>query len=188
MSSHSMPWYLPGHYGPRRHRGKQRWASAHKSLTARLVARARTHLPTPTATQTPMSRRTQALGGGHRSRRLALVALLAVLGVGVLEAAQALAISTPIQITNTGGEGVYIRSEPNTSSTRLGWMPEDASPGSAGLGFVSLVGPSAQRIAVVSRETTRGRARLRAALLARQMMDGRGPVGSRDVAGRPHPL
>ncbi len=73
---------------------------------------------------------TQALGGGHRSRRLALVALLAVLGlgVGVLGAAQALAISAPIQITNTGGEGVYIRSEPNTSSTRLGWMPEGASP------------------------------------------------------------
>lgn len=70
----------------------------------------------------------QTLGSGRRSQRFALVALLAILGLGVLGNAQALAISAPIQITNTGGEGVYIRSEPNTSSTRLGWMPEGASP------------------------------------------------------------
>ncbi len=40
----------------------------------------------------------------------------------------ALAISAPIQISGTDGEGVFIRAEPNTSSTRLGWMPEGASP------------------------------------------------------------
>jgi hypothetical protein len=68
------------------------------------------------------------LARGHRSRFVAFIALLAVLAVGVLGGAQALAISAPIQITNTGGEGVYIRSEPNTSSTRLGWMQEGASP------------------------------------------------------------
>ncbi|HYM53720.1 MAG TPA: hypothetical protein VES97_00040, partial [Solirubrobacteraceae bacterium] len=50
-----------------------------------------------------------------------LVCLLASVG-------NALANSAPIQIANTGGEGVFIRAEPNTSSTRLGWMPEGASP------------------------------------------------------------
>jgi hypothetical protein len=39
-----------------------------------------------------------------------------------------MAISTSIQIANTDGEGVLIRTEPNASSTRLGWMPEGASP------------------------------------------------------------
>jgi hypothetical protein len=38
------------------------------------------------------------------------------------------AVSAPIHIANTAGEGVYIRAEPNASSTRLGWMPEGASP------------------------------------------------------------
>ncbi len=69
-----------------------------------------------------------ALEAGHRSLRLLHVAVLAVLGLGVLGTGQALAIGAPIQIANTGGEGIYIRSEPNTSSTRLGWMPESASP------------------------------------------------------------
>jgi hypothetical protein len=53
---------------------------------------------------------------------LAAAALLAV------SAAGALAISAPIHISGTGGEGVFIRAEPNTSSTRLGWIPEGASP------------------------------------------------------------
>lgn len=57
---------------------------------------------------------------------------LAIVGAAVLcalvQPAIATAISAPIQIANTGGEGVFIRAEPNTSSTRLGWMPEGASP------------------------------------------------------------
>jgi hypothetical protein len=38
-------------------------------------------------------------------------------------------MSAPIQIAGTDNEGVLIQSEPNASSTRLGWMPEGASPG-----------------------------------------------------------
>jgi len=48
--------------------------------------------------------------------------------LALLTATGAHAISAPIHISGTGGEGVYIRAEPNTSSTRLGWMPEGASP------------------------------------------------------------
>jgi hypothetical protein len=40
----------------------------------------------------------------------------------------ALAISAPIHIANTGGEGVNIRAEPNAGSAKLGWMPEGTSP------------------------------------------------------------
>jgi hypothetical protein len=57
----------------------------------------------------------------------ACIASAAVLVCLVL-AGTASAVSAPIQIANTGGEGVLIRAEPNTSSTRLGWMPEGASP------------------------------------------------------------
>jgi len=42
--------------------------------------------------------------------------------------ASACAISTPIHIANTGGEGVFIRPEPNTARPPVGWMPEGASP------------------------------------------------------------
>jgi hypothetical protein len=45
-----------------------------------------------------------------------------------LLSAQALAISAPIHISGTEGEGVYIRPEPNTSRPAVGWMPEGASP------------------------------------------------------------
>jgi hypothetical protein len=38
------------------------------------------------------------------------------------------AITANIHIANTGGEGVFLRAEPNTSSTRLGWMGEGTSP------------------------------------------------------------
>ena len=38
------------------------------------------------------------------------------------------ATSAPIHIANTGGEGVFIRPEPNTSHPAVGWMPEGASP------------------------------------------------------------
>lgn len=43
-------------------------------------------------------------------------------------ASAALAISAPIHIANTAGEGVFIRLEPNTSQSAIGWMPEGASP------------------------------------------------------------
>ncbi|HEY8814239.1 MAG TPA: hypothetical protein VIP57_03950 [Candidatus Dormibacteraeota bacterium] len=43
-------------------------------------------------------------------------------------ASHALAISAPIHVANTGGEGVYIRPDPNTSRAPVGWMPEGASP------------------------------------------------------------
>ena len=39
-----------------------------------------------------------------------------------------MAISAPIHIANTRGEGVFIRPEPNTSHPAVGWMPEGASP------------------------------------------------------------
>jgi hypothetical protein len=57
-----------------------------------------------------------------------LIAALAATVVLAASSSNALAISAPIHISGTGGEGVFIRAEPNTSSTRLGWMPEGASP------------------------------------------------------------
>jgi hypothetical protein len=57
-----------------------------------------------------------------------LVGVLVSLLLASVTASAALAISAPIHISGTGGEGVFIRAEPNTSSTRLGWMPEGASP------------------------------------------------------------
>ncbi|HET7417167.1 MAG TPA: hypothetical protein VFJ61_06055 [Solirubrobacterales bacterium] len=46
----------------------------------------------------------------------------------LLQVAVANAISAPIHIANTGGEGVFIRPEPNTSRPAIGWIPEGASP------------------------------------------------------------
>jgi uncharacterized protein YraI len=43
-------------------------------------------------------------------------------------AASASAVSAPIHISGTAGEGVLIRSGPGTSYTAVGWMPEGASP------------------------------------------------------------
>jgi hypothetical protein len=60
-------------------------------------------------------------------RFLAAGVATALLGLLVL-AASAAAISAPIHIANTGGEGVYIRPDPNTSRPAIGWMPEGASP------------------------------------------------------------
>jgi hypothetical protein len=51
-----------------------------------------------------------------------------VFGVMVVVVIRAWASSAPIHIANTGGEGVFIRSEPNKASTRLGWMGEGTSP------------------------------------------------------------
>lgn len=60
--------------------------------------------------------------------RLAFGALLAALGGLLATAATALAISAPIHIHGTGGEGVFIRPTPDTSRPAIGWMPEGASP------------------------------------------------------------
>ncbi|HWC47796.1 MAG TPA: hypothetical protein VG448_02835 [Solirubrobacterales bacterium] len=58
------------------------------------------------------------------STLIAVVALVWVLA----NAAGASAISAPIHIAGTSGEGVYLRPEPNTSDAPIGWMPEGASP------------------------------------------------------------
>ena len=59
-----------------------------------------------------------------RALVLPLIAFAWLLG----SAASALAISAPIHISGTDGEGVFIRPDPNTSRPALGWMPEGASP------------------------------------------------------------
>jgi putative amidase-like protein len=60
--------------------------------------------------------------------RLFWIAVFFGLMGALLSAARADAISAPIHITGTAGEGVYIRPEPNTSRPPVGWMPEGASP------------------------------------------------------------
>jgi uncharacterized protein YraI len=55
-------------------------------------------------------------------------AVVASAALSLLGASGALAISAPIHIANTGGEGVFIRPEPNTSQPAIGWIPEGASP------------------------------------------------------------
>ncbi|HEX8752786.1 MAG TPA: hypothetical protein VF731_05145 [Solirubrobacterales bacterium] len=57
-----------------------------------------------------------------------LTLISGVFGWLLVTAASALAISAPIHIANTGGEGVFIRPEPNTSHPAVGWIPEGASP------------------------------------------------------------
>jgi hypothetical protein len=57
-----------------------------------------------------------------------LGAIFAALGWLLATAAAALAISAPIHIHGTGGEGVFIRPTPDTSHPAIGWMPEGASP------------------------------------------------------------
>jgi uncharacterized protein YraI len=64
---------------------------------------------------------------GSSCATFAVAAVAALLLLAAL-AGSALAISAPIHIAGTAGEGVYIRSEPSTSGARLGWMPEGASP------------------------------------------------------------
>jgi hypothetical protein len=66
--------------------------------------------------------------GGLRSGLALLVGLAIALSSWLVLAPKALAISAPIQISGTDGEGVLIQSEPNGASTRLGWMGEGASP------------------------------------------------------------
>lgn len=62
-----------------------------------------------------------------RLGRIAALCALASLCM-FLNAASAAAISAPIHIANTGGEGVFIRPEANTSQPAIGWIPEGASP------------------------------------------------------------
>lgn len=71
-----------------------------------------------------------AIQTGSRSQlwNTAFAGFLGALLALLLFAAEALAISAPIHIANTGGEGVFIRPEPNTSRPAVGWMPEGASP------------------------------------------------------------
>jgi uncharacterized protein YraI len=53
--------------------------------------------------------------------------MLVVTGL-LLNVASVLAISAPIHIAGTGGEGVFIRPDPSTANPAVGWMPEGASP------------------------------------------------------------
>jgi uncharacterized protein YraI len=57
-----------------------------------------------------------------------LLGAIAALGWLLATAATALAIPAPIHISGTAGEGVFIRSGPSTGNSRVGWMPEGASP------------------------------------------------------------
>lgn len=68
-----------------------------------------------------------ALARMHRRAVFVLVSTLALFCL-LLTAVNARAISAPIHIHGTGGEGVYIRSGPSTSNSAVGWMPEGASP------------------------------------------------------------
>jgi hypothetical protein len=61
-------------------------------------------------------------------RRQFVVAFAIAIAVSLGLTAQAPAISAPIHIANTGGEGVNIRSEPTAHSAKVGWMPEGTSP------------------------------------------------------------
>ena len=63
---------------------------------------------------------------GQEARGALAVVCIAV--ISLVMAQGALAVSAPIHIAGTGGEGVFIRPEPNTSQPAVGWMPEGASP------------------------------------------------------------
>ena len=62
-------------------------------------------------------------------RQQATFAALSMVAVWLLvSAASALAISAPIHIAGTDGEGVFIRPDPSTANPAIGWIPEGASP------------------------------------------------------------
>ncbi len=65
---------------------------------------------------------------GYLSGAAVLYALAFTILALSFPASDAWAISAPIHVANTGGEGVYIRPDPNTSRAPIGWMPEGASP------------------------------------------------------------
>lgn len=69
----------------------------------------------------------------HSSLRKCPATLSAVISMAALIwllaiATSALAISAPIHIAGTDGEGVFIRPDPSTANPAVGWMPEGASP------------------------------------------------------------
>jgi uncharacterized protein YraI len=62
-------------------------------------------------------------------RQQAVIASLSTVAVWLLvSVTSALAISAPIHIAGTDGEGVFIRPDPSTANPAVGWMPEGASP------------------------------------------------------------
>lgn len=62
-------------------------------------------------------------------RQQAAIAALSTVAVWLLvSVSSALAISAPIHIAGTDGEGVFIRPDPSTANPAVGWMPEGASP------------------------------------------------------------
>jgi len=63
-----------------------------------------------------------------RRNVISIVTTVAVFGALAGLTDDALAISAPIHIAGTGGEGVFIRPEPNTSHPAVGWMAEGTSP------------------------------------------------------------
>jgi uncharacterized protein YraI len=63
----------------------------------------------------------------YTAKRLVALPILLLVGL-LMSVGNAGAISAPIHISGTAGEGVFIRSGPSTSYTRIGWMPEGASP------------------------------------------------------------
>lgn len=76
-----------------------------------------------------MARSMKVMGGRSRRIRLLCECVVAIVSALCLALpAGAAAISAPIHIANTGGEGVFIRPDANTSRPAIGWMPEGASP------------------------------------------------------------
>jgi hypothetical protein len=57
-----------------------------------------------------------------------LAALALTLASLIVGSSDALAVSAPIHIDGTDGEGVFIRPDPSTANPAVGWMPEGASP------------------------------------------------------------
>jgi hypothetical protein len=62
-----------------------------------------------------------------RKRSAAASALITLIWL-LATATSTLAVSAPIHISGTDGEGVFIRPEPDTARPAIGWMPEGASP------------------------------------------------------------
>lgn len=66
--------------------------------------------------------------GGRASARMLVLALLALPLAGAAFPADASAISAPIHIAGTAGQGVAIRPAPDTAQPALGRIPDGASP------------------------------------------------------------
>jgi Putative amidase domain len=68
------------------------------------------------------------LGKIRHKRHRIVSATIVTLACLFASAGNAWGISAPIQVAGTDGEGIFIRPEPNTSQSPLGWMAEGASP------------------------------------------------------------